>query len=172
MRFDDCLKIILRFEGGYSCDPSDRGGATNKGITTSTYDAWRKACGLSTRTVALITDDEINAIYKQQYWFAAKCQLLPEPIDLYTFDAAVQHGPERAIKQLQRALGVETDGIAGNETLDALQEEIHAGRLKELADHLISIRLDFYDAIVDNDPRQEKFIVGWKNRVSKLEHYA
>ena len=169
MRFDDCLKVILRFEGGYSDDPTDRGGSTNHGITQKTYDSYRYDLGFSDRPVKLITDDEVTSIYKMRYWFAAKCPVLPEPIDLYTFDASVQHGPSRAIKQLQRALGVAEDGLWGPHCIDALNEEIAADRIKELASHLIAIRLDFYDAIVDHDPTQERFIVGWKSRMTKLE---
>lgn len=172
MRFDDCLKIILHFEGGYSDDPADRGGACNFGITQKTFDSYRHDIGLSDRPVKLISSDEVSAIYKLYYWFAAKCPLLPEPIDLYTFDAAVQHGPKRAIKQLQRALGISDDGVWGPKSIDALQEELMAENIKEIARNLLAIRLDFYDAIVDRDPTQERFIVGWKNRIAKLERAA
>lgn len=167
-RFDECLTFILSQEGGYSDHPKDRGGATNKGITQRVYTAFRKKSGLTLRSVKEITDDEVASIYKTGYWIAAKCHLLPAPIDLYTFDAAVQHGPVRAVKLLQRALCVDDDGKIGPKTIGALQEEIKAGQLAELARNLIAIRLDFYDQIIDNDPSQKVFERGWDNRIAHL----
>ena len=171
-RFDECLKVILRAEGGYVNDRLDSGGATNKGITQRVYDQWRKACGIPSRSVEHITDDEVSAIYKSEYWFAAKCQLLPEPLDLYTFDAAVNHGVSRAVKQLQHVLGVDADGQFGPKSIDALHEEMKAGQIQELADHLIANRLDFYHSIVDRNPSQVKFIAGWENRLDHLRMAA
>lgn len=171
-RFDQCLNVILRFEGGLSDVRGDKGGLTNCGITQATYDQFRKDSSLLSRSVAQITPDEISSIYKTYYWFAAKCHLLPEPLDLYTFDAAVQHGPGRAVKQLQTALGTDADGQLGPKTIEALQEEVKAGQIRELADHLIAIRLDFYHAIVDHDPSQVKFIAGWESRIDKLRRLA
>jgi len=167
-RFEECLKVILRAEGGYVNDPVDRGGATNKGFTQRVYDQWRKNCGIPSRSVEFITDDEVSSIYKTEYWFAAKCQLLPEPLDLYTFDAAVNHGVSRAVKQLQHVLGVAEDGQFGPKSIDALHEEMKAGQVQELADHLIANRLDFYHSIVDRNPSQVKFIAGWENRIDHL----
>jgi lysozyme family protein len=171
-RFDECLQIILRFEGGFVNDPVDNGGATNKGITQRTYDAFRHDSGLSGRPVKLISGDEISSIYKTRYWFVAKCPLLCSPLDLYTFDAAVQHGPARAVKQLQSALGVTADGQWGPKSIDALNEEINAGQVKELAAHLIATRLDFYEHIIENNPSQERFRNGWMNRIEQLRRLA
>lgn len=41
--FEKMLKFILQREGGYSNDPTDLGGETNKGITHGTYDAYRRS---------------------------------------------------------------------------------------------------------------------------------
>ena len=47
-RFDECLPLVLVHEGGYVNHPKDPGGATNKGITQRTYDAWCKRQGYHT----------------------------------------------------------------------------------------------------------------------------
>ena len=39
MRFDDVLKTVLGFEGGYANNPADRGGETNLGIPAATVQA-------------------------------------------------------------------------------------------------------------------------------------
>ncbi len=169
-RFDYCLKFVTQpqIEGGYSDHKADRGGATNHGVTQKTYDTFRRNAGLSLRSVRQITDDEVAAIYRTMYWNVAKCGLLPEPLDLYVFDAAVNHGPGRAAKLLQQALGVAVDGAIGPVTIDALQEELAAGQLQELCHNFLAIRLEFYDQIVDNDPSQKVFLAGWENRIEHL----
>ena len=40
--FKKALKFVLKWEGGYGHNPNDKGGATNKGITQYTYNAWLK----------------------------------------------------------------------------------------------------------------------------------
>lgn len=167
-RFEYCLRFVLAREGGYSDHKADRGGATNKGITQKTYDAFRQEAGLLTRPVFSITDNEITAIYRLKYWNVAKCGLLHDPLDLYVFDSAVNHGPARAVKLLQRALGVPDDGLLGPKTIEALHEEIAAGQLPELCRNFLAIRQDFYDDIIDNDPSQQVFADGWANRLEHL----
>lgn len=167
-RFDYCLKFVLEREGGYSDHKNDNGGPTNHGITHKTYDQYRKNSGLHLRPVTFITSDEVTAIYRTMYWVPAKCGLLPDPLDLYVFDAAVNHGPGRAVKLLQRALGVADDGLLGPKTIGALHEEIQAGQLAELARNFLAIRQEFYDQIIDNDPSQKVFAKGWGNRLEHL----
>lgn len=167
-RFDECLSFVLAREGGFSNNPSDHGGATQCGITQSAYTGWRRRCGLSDRPVRNSTMDEITAIYKSDYWQASKSNILPAPIDLCTFDAAVQHGPSRAVKMLQKALGVTEDGDFGLQSIDALSEEIHAGLIPELAKILIDNRVDYYHGIVSRDASQIVFLKGWEIRMDAL----
>jgi len=169
-RFDYCLPVILRAEGGYSDRAADRGGPTNRGVTQRTYDQFRKNASLSQRDVKQITDDEVKAIYRTMYWAVAKCGILPPPLDLYVFDAAVNHGPGRATKILQGVLGVGADGAFGPVSITALQEEIAAGSLPELCNNYLAARLDFYDDIVENDETQKANINGWRNRIEHLRN--
>ena len=169
-RFDHCLRFVLYREGGLSDHSADRGGRTNCGVTQKTYDTYRRNAGLSLRDVAKITFDEVEGLYRTMFWNVAKCGVLPQPLDLYVFDAAVNHGPGRAVKLLQRALGVGDDGIVGPVTIDALQEEVAAGQLPDLARNFLAIRLSFYEQIVDNDPSQEVFLAGWENRIEHLRN--
>lgn len=118
--FAKALTPVLAYEGGYVNNPSDPGGATNKGITFRVYDAYRKSKGLPTRSVKLITDEEVSEIYRRQYWDAVKGDQLPAGVDFVVFDGAVNSGPGQSIKWLQRALNVEADGHLGMITLGAL----------------------------------------------------
>lgn len=113
-------KYVLAYEGGYVDHPDDPGGATNKGVTQRVYNGFRRSIGQPTRSVAFITDEEVDTIYRQQYWNTVKGGSLPSGLDLTVYDYAVNSGPKRSVKALQRALGVSVDGWLGNETMGAV----------------------------------------------------
>lgn len=96
--FEHCLSITLKWEGGYSNHPDDPGGPTMKGVIQKEYDAWRKKHGLRTQPVKRISETELRAIYRAEYWDAMKCGDLPDGVDLCVFDAAVNSGVGRAKK--------------------------------------------------------------------------
>jgi len=48
---------------------------------------------------------------------------LPGGLDLAVFDFAVNSGPARAVKTLQRIVGVPADGVMGAMTLDAVRRQ-------------------------------------------------
>src|SRR5690625_6246703 len=72
--FEAALPTILRHEGGYVDHPQDPGGATNYGITQTTYDGWRGVPRVASRPVRLITQEEVRAIYLERYWRPARCR--------------------------------------------------------------------------------------------------
>jgi lysozyme family protein len=119
--FPASLAATLRYEGGYSNHPSDPGGPTMKGVTQRVYDAWRKKHGLAPRGVRQLAQDELEAIYRRDYWDRCKCDDLPGGVDLAVFDFAVNSGPVRAIKYLQNVVGVGQDGIVGPRTIAAAE---------------------------------------------------
>lgn len=162
--FAQALPVTLRFEGGYSDHPDDPGGATMKGITQNTYDAWRASRRLSPRPVKEISDDEVEAIYHRDYWVAGKCDALPWPVSLAHFDACVNHGVRNAAKLLQRALGVEDDGVIGPQTLGAVED----ADPEELVNAMLWKRLEFYEAITLNKKSLRTFLLGWLSRVNHL----
>lgn len=90
--FKKALTFVLIREGGYVNDPNDPGGATNKGITQKTYDAWRKARGLNVQSVKAITDSEVKEIYYKNYWLAANCHKMTSKFAVVCFDTAVNMG--------------------------------------------------------------------------------
>jgi lysozyme family protein len=155
--FAQALPVILRAEGGYVDDPLDRGGATHYGVTTATYDAWRRSKGLPVRPVRQIERGEVEAIYHEQYWVAGRCDALPWPLSLAHFDACVNHGPRNAWRIMQRALRVQDDGVPGPRTFAALQ----AANPDALTWAWLEARTDFYLRIVGSNPPQQRFLRGW-----------
>lgn len=165
---DSALPLILTFEGGYSNDPNDRGGSTNKGIIQTEYDTYRTKKGLPIQDVRIISDDEVIDIYRNDYWIASKCDQMGEKLSIVMFDTAVNNGTGRAAKILQKALGVTIDGAIGPGTMGALQDSDQTA----LCARYIDIRETFYHAIVDHDESQSKWLNGWLRRLYMVRDYV
>lgn len=171
-RFDACLAAVTKLEGGSSNHPADKGGLTMAGVTQVTYDAYRRRKGLPSRPVTQSTPVERADIYRSQYWTPVRGDALPPPLDLVIFDLAVNSGPDRAIKTLQRVLGVTEDGLFGSQTLRALQEDAAAGQVEHLVSQVLDRREAFYRGLVARDASQKVFLAGWLNRLDALEALA
>lgn len=167
--FKRCLLFVLAREGGFVDHPADRGGATNRGITQATYDGWRDRQGLARQSVRLISDTELSAIYKRDYWDKVAGDDLPTPVNLVVFDAAVNSGPGRAVRWLQDACGVSADGVVGPVTLEAAHQFCNVAGAQTLARLIIEKRKQFYEAIIARDASQRVFQRGWMNRLAELE---
>lgn len=120
--FKKSLKPVLVWEGGYVNHPKDPGGPTNKGITQEVYNAYRRNQGKPTQSVSKISDSEVEAIYNVQYWEMVGGDDLPAGVDLAVFDYAVNSGTARAIRSLQKCVGVAQDGQIGEVTLQRVSE--------------------------------------------------
>lgn len=119
--FDRCLALTLVHEGGWSDHPKDPGGATMKGITLATFRGYYRNNRLTKDDLRNITDAQLKEIYKARYWDAVKGDDLPKGVDYAVFDFAVNSGPGRAAKFLQKIVGVEQDGAIGALTLAAVK---------------------------------------------------
>ena len=159
--FAHCLPVILAAEGGKVDDPRDPGGRTNQGITQDVYDAFRKRRGMSTRDVYLMTSDERDSIYRSQYWNAVRGDDLRPGVALAVFDVAVNSGPVRAIKLLQRAVGVDVDGHLGEVTMAAVKA---APDDDLVVDAICDGRLDFLRTL----KTWKTFGKGWSRRVEQV----
>ncbi|MEP0510171.1 MAG: glycosyl hydrolase 108 family protein, partial [Aurantimonas coralicida] len=111
--FDECLALVLVHEGGYANHPKDPGEETNTGITRRVYDDYRTSVGKHVQSVRHITDGEVAAIYRTQYWNACAAPQLPRGVDYGTFDGSVNSGVPRGEKWLQAPLGIAADGKPG-----------------------------------------------------------
>jgi lysozyme family protein len=120
--FDKALAKTLAHEGGVSDHPADRGGLTKWGVTQAAYETWRAKTGQALRPVVEMTEAEMRAIYLDGYWFPAGCDQLPDELAEAVFDMAVNSGPARAVRTLQRVLGVTVYGVPGPETTSAAHE--------------------------------------------------
>lgn len=118
-RFAVCLPRILVHEGGWSDHPADPGGATMKGVTLAVYRAF-KGRAVTKAELRKISDADLAAIYRRNYWDVVHADELPAGVDYVTFDIAVNSGPGRAAKILQSAADATPDGAVGPATLAAV----------------------------------------------------
>jgi lysozyme family protein len=103
--FEPSLAHVLKHEDGYVNHPADPGGATNLGITAATL-AQARGHPVSAADVAALTRAEAAAIYRRLFWNPARSDDLPAGLDHAVFDLAVNSGPGRAARLLQRVLAV------------------------------------------------------------------
>ncbi|WP_458093882.1 glycoside hydrolase family 108 protein [Roseomonas sp. WA12] len=162
-RFDACLDLVLKAEGGFVNHPSDPGGATNLGITLRTLSEFREE-EATVEDVRALTRTEAREIYRARYWTPMRCAELPAGVDLMVFDFGVNAGPGRSVKLLQRSLGVAADGSIGPITLAAAR----ASRAPELVGRLAEGRLAYYRGLATFPT----FGRGWTRRVDHSRQAA
>jgi uncharacterized protein (TIGR02594 family) len=121
--FELALAHVLDMEGGWADDPYDPGGPTNYGITLTTF-ADDKDITVTAENFAQLKSDlhsispaTVRRIYRDRYWLAASCPLMPPALAFFHFDAAVNHGVLGSARLLQEAVGAAVDGEIGPETL-------------------------------------------------------
>ncbi len=162
-QFDSALRHVLDMEGGWSDDPHDPGGPTNKGITLAVY-ARERGMEVTPDNFAVlksalrtIPDTLVRDIYRRSYWLPARCPDLNPALALMHFDAAVNHGVSAATRCLQEALDVGIDGEIGPITLAAARKAPPRRTVTRYAD----IRRRRYRAL----PHFWRFGRGWLRRV-------
>ena len=117
--FPQALNQVLKYEGGKVDDPRDPGGRTAFGVTQDTYNDWREKQGLSNADVFSISQADVAAIYRKEYWDRIRGDDLPDGVDFAVFDFAVNSGVTRAARTLQGVVGVTQDGLIGPATIQA-----------------------------------------------------
>lgn len=160
--FNKCLKLVLLSEGSFVNHPADPGGATNKGVTQAVYDDWRNNAGQPKQSVRHITDAEVSAIYRRNYWDKVRGDDLPCGLDYAVFDFAVNSGVSRAARYLQACVGTAQDGVVGPKTIATITdtaETIHA---------LCERRRSFLMQL----PTFPTFGRGWMRRINRVEQDA
>ena len=155
MNFDQCLAKVLGHEGDFSDHQDDKGGATRYGVT----EAVAREVGYrgDMRELPL---ELAKRIYLERYWKPISADDLPPGIRYVVFDGAVNSGPRQSILWLQRAVGVQADGIIGPMTLGAA----YAVDDKLLRARILAQRLRFMSGL-NNWP---SFSRGWARRIADL----
>ena len=152
-RFQQIIKNrTQKNEGGFSNHPNDNGGKTMYGISSKWY---------PNEDIPNLTRERANAILYRDYWLNTCINQLPDEFADIVFDNSVVQGQPTAITNLQKALGVQADGIIGPNTLNAISNADENIR-KKFIQQVHQRNLD----IVKQDPKQRIFLNGWTNRAN------
>ncbi len=143
--------IIIHMEGGDKVI-TDSGGLTKYGVSQKSY---------PDVDIRNLTYEDAVDIFKEDYWYPARADQLPSPLNLYVVDMAYNAGPRTSIKLLQRALGsVSVDGRWGPRT----QAAVARYDVDALCVLFNTERVRSYMGMRNYD----KYGRGWLNRVFRL----
>ncbi len=157
------ISKTLEHEGGWSDHALDKGGKTKYGITLSTLQSFRP--GATEKDLRQMTKEDATSFYVKHFFYGMGVDRLPEGVQDIVFDMNVNHGLRNSIKILQRALvacgkHILVDGIPGPNTVTAA----FSVPVQKLRTNIIEARLNFYRAIIRNNPSQQVFWRGWEKR--------
>lgn len=176
------LAFTLKWEGGFSRDPRDSGGATNYGVSfrfleglplrESDFDG---DGALTWKDVAAMSREDAAGIYERYFWNPCRCGDLPEGVDMVVFDGAVNMGRRRSATFLQEAVNglfgvkrLEVDGAIGDRTIGAVRELVDLlGSGKGLLPGLLKQRARFYQDLGSGE-KYAWALKGWMNRARDL----
>ena len=162
-KFSEALEVILHHEGGYVNHPKDPGGETNLGVTKRVYEDFG-----GEKEMKDLTKEDVEPIYKKNYWDRVKGDDLPEGLDLCIFDFAVNAGPGRAAKFIQRLVKTTVDGGIGPNTLKCINDHVEHYGVSTAIDQYQSERQNYYESLSNF----ETFGRGWTRRVNEVTEKA
>jgi len=162
--YGEALARLLVHEGGNDDDPRDPGGRTSRGILQREWDVWRRSRPGLPADVWRAPQDQVEAIYRQKYWDALRCDDLPAGIDYAVFDYGVNSGIGRAAKVLQRLVATVVDGEVGPATIAAAKR----ASAPQLIDAICDERLAFLQGL----RTWPTFGKGWGRRVREVRTAA
>lgn len=170
--FRIALAETLSHEGGYANHPDDPGGVTMRGVTKKTWARWsgRRVKDVSDEEMRSLTIDLIMPLYHAWYWSPVRADDLPGGLDFVIFDIAVNSGPARSVRMLQKAVNrlgrihIQVDGMMGPKTISAASKI----NVFDLINEVGNTRLWFYMDL----STFRTFGGGWMRRLLSVTSFA
>jgi lysozyme family protein len=160
LNFDVIFQRLVGNEGVLSLDPHDRGNWTGGKVGLGELRGSKfgiSAAAYPHLVIADLSVAQARELYRQDYWNRMQADQYPPALAYQMFDAAVNHGPETAVRLLQRAVGVADDGDIGPVTMRAVQ----ALSLPDVLARFNGVRLDFMTRLSGWDTQGR----GWARRI-------
>ena len=172
-KVDVLLPFILKWEGGFVNDPADAGGATNKGVTLTT---WRNIGydkdgdgDIDVQDLKLLSSADVrDRVLKPHYWDRWKADLIQSQKVANILVDWVWGSGKHGIVIPQRLLGVVDDGIVGDKTLSA----VNFADPDQLFDAIFQARVDFFNEITEASIREYEEKIGRKAKEAELMKYT
>ena len=166
-KYEKLIPTVLKWEGGFANHPSDPGGATNSGVTLSTF---RSVYGKNKTVQDLknMTNEQLEYIFKTRFWDRWKADDIDNQAIANLLVDWLWTSGVYGIKYPQEVLGVKTDGIVGLKTLAAIN---YYPNKKELFEKLWNRRKKHFEDIVRNRPQSKVFLKGWLRRLSDFKWF-
>ncbi len=165
--FDRMYDEIIGVEGGFQNDPKDRGNWTSGKVGVGECKGTKygvSAMAYPALDIRNLTEMQARAIFKKNYWDRICGDLLPDSLAIVVSDFAYNSGSHKAIKVLQKTLGVSEDGKMGNQTLGACSRLLS----RKLIEDYCNNRLEFMQSL----NTWKIYGKGWTNRVVKIQKLA
>ena len=160
------IPIIKKWEGGYSDNPNDRGGATNSGVTLAVYQSVYGK-NKTKNDLKKMTNEQWDYIFTKLYWNKWKAdEINNQSIANILVDWVWMSGLG-TIKKIQSLFGLTADGIVGNKTISY----INSHDQEEVFNKIWNRRKSFYESLVKNNPSQKVFLKGWMNRLNTYTYH-
>lgn len=189
-RFEDAYQATLANEGGYQNNPADAGNmptlGTYKGIAPRFWPTWRGWEHIK-RAIASMTmqphygtesyrrwvktlnatlaemsglQNLVRSFYRSNFWDQYHLEgIVSQQVAEWVFDHVV-NGGTAGIRWIQRASGVNPDGIMGSVTLLA----INSADPDELLMKAREVAKDHRLSVVARKPDQKQFLTSWLRR--------
>lgn len=159
--FDFAFEKVVGHEGGFTEARPDRGNWTSGVVGLGELKGTKygiSAMAYPNLDIQNISLDLAKDIYKTDYWDRCRGDRLPEGIDLFVFDAAVNQGVRDAIKFLQHGARVTVDGIIGPQTMGGVEHSDPYELLSEMS----ARRMHDYMLL---DSLDDRYGLGWSRRL-------
>jgi len=154
--FEPAIAQVLQHEGGYVDHPNDPGGETNFGISRRSYPG---------TDIAHLTLQDASEIYRDDFWQPIRGEdIRSQDVATNLLDFAVNSGVSRAVKTVQRLVGVAQDGQIGPRTLAAINGQDGLN----LNLRLCLDRVQFYTELAARRAEFRGFLVGWVRRALSM----
>lgn len=157
MRFNKFFDELLFNEGGFSDDPDDSGGKTIYGISSRFFpETYKQIMDLFLQGKRDVAFQMAKKFYRKEFYNPLYNELKDYQLAFRIFDVGVNIGKKKAIKILQKCLGITADGIFGKMTL-AKANEVN------IYDTFVEKLEEYYKSL-----HQPKFEKGWLKRLHRL----
>lgn len=166
--FSQAVAKTELWEGGYVNDPHDSGGETYRGISRNNWPKWEGWAAIDAAKnqpnfpASLDANAQLQGMvvtfYRTNFW--KYDGINDDEVAWKVFDLGVNVGVLHAVKILQQAVGVITDGVYGPNT----ERATNAHPYGSLAPVIRISAENYHEAIVQTHPEDARFLNGWLRR--------